>query len=96
MRLPRGSAFLFGPRGTGKSTWVSSVLPDALRIDRLEAIADARATSTIIIDEVQKLPSPLDEVHRLIEHRAFRFAAVRISCRAGASERTYSPVARGR
>lgn len=96
MRLPRGSAFLFGPRGTGKSTWVRSVLPDALRIDllnestflellghadRLEAIADAHATSTIIIDEVQKLPALLDEVHRLIEHRAFRFVLTGSSAR---------------
>lgn len=96
MRLPRGSTFLFGPRGTGKSTWVGSVLPDALRIDllnestflellghadRLEAIADAHATSTVIIDEVQKLPSLLDEVHRLIEQRSFRFVLTGSSAR---------------
>jgi predicted AAA+ superfamily ATPase len=83
------SFFLFGPRGTGKSTWLQAVLPNALRIDllressfaelvghadRLEAMADAQGASTIVIDEVQKLPSLLDEVHRLIETRRFRFA----------------------
>jgi len=86
---PSGSFFLFGPRGTGKSTWLASVLPSALRIDllrestfadlaghadRLEAMADAHGARTIVIDEVQKLPSLLDEVHRLIETRKFRFA----------------------
>jgi predicted AAA+ superfamily ATPase len=73
---------LLGPRGTGKSTWVKQVMPGALRLDllkesvyaellghgdRLEALADAAGVTTIVIDEVQKLPSLLDEVHRLIE-----------------------------
>jgi hypothetical protein len=31
MKLPKGSCFLFGPRGTGKSTWIEAELPDALR-----------------------------------------------------------------
>ena len=37
-RTPPGTAsfFLFGPRGTGKSTWVQAVLPGALRIDLLK------------------------------------------------------------
>jgi predicted AAA+ superfamily ATPase len=90
MALPvQGSFFLFGPRGTGKSTWLEAALPKALRIDllrestfvelaghaeRLEAMADALDTRTVVIDEVQKLPSLLDEVHRLIETRRFRFA----------------------
>jgi predicted AAA+ superfamily ATPase len=79
---------LFGPRGTGKSTWVEGELPDALRIDlldqgtylelaghaeRIGAMADARKTKVVVIDEVQKLPTLLDEVHRLIETRRFRF-----------------------
>ena len=83
MSLPAGSFFLFGPRGTGKSTWVEAALPQALRIDllrestfaelaghadRLEAMADGQAATSIILDEVQKLPAILDEVHRLIEH----------------------------
>ena len=32
---PAGSFFLFGPRGTGKSTWLAQVFPGALRLDLL-------------------------------------------------------------
>jgi len=32
---PAGSYFLFGPRGTGKSTWLRAACPDALRVDLL-------------------------------------------------------------
>lgn len=93
---PVGSFFLFGPRGTGKSTWVASSLRDALSIDllkestfselaghadRMEALADARSVSTIVIDEVQKLPGLLDEVHRLIEKRKFKFVLTGSSAR---------------
>jgi uncharacterized protein len=95
-KLTGESCFLFGPRGTGKSTWVKQMLPDALRIDllkestyaelvghadRLEAMADARGVETIVIDEVQKLPALLDEVHRLIEDRGFRFVLTGSSAR---------------
>ena len=96
MDLPDGSFFLFGPRGTGKSTWVEAALPKALRLDllrestfaelaghadRLEAMADGQGATTIILDEVQKLPRLLDEVHRLIERRRFRFALTGSSVR---------------
>ncbi len=96
MKEPKGSFFLLGPRGTGKSTWVNSILPNALRLDlleeqtyldlaghseRLEAMADAERTKIIIIDEVQKLPGLLDEVHRLIEKRKFRFVLTGSSAR---------------
>ncbi len=33
--VPDQSFFLFGPRGTGKSTWIRHVLPDALYVDLL-------------------------------------------------------------
>ncbi len=94
--LPRDNVFLFGPRGTGKSTWIGGLLPEALRIDllrestfgelvghadRMEAMADARGTNVIVIDEVQKLPPLLDEVHRLIETRGFRFVLLGSSAR---------------
>ncbi len=91
-----GSFFLFGPRGTGKSTWVDATFPGALKVDllkestyaellghadRLEAMADAHGGGVIAIDEVQKLPSLLDEVHRLIEKRRFRFVLTGSSAR---------------
>ena len=76
--------FLFGPRGTGKSTWLKVNYPDALRIDllksdvnrlyqarpeRLIEAVQASTNKTIIIDEVQKLPELLDIVHSLIEEK---------------------------
>src|SRR4030043_1144679 len=80
---PGGSFFLFGPRGTGKSTWLRHVLPDALFLDlldsalflelartpgRLEALAGNRPEGAwIVLDEIPKIPQLLDEVHRLME-----------------------------
>jgi len=97
MRPPDRSFFLFGPRGTGKSTWLRHVLPDALHLDlldsslylelsrepnRLEAIAGNRpAGDWIVLDEIQKIPALLDEVHRLMENRRWRFALCGSSAR---------------
>lgn len=97
--LPKGSFFLFGPRATGKTTWLRSVLPSALWIDllrmhevlaltrqpelfrsRVEALA---ARSWVVIDEIQRLPQLLDEVHSLIATYPgrFRFAMLGSSAR---------------
>jgi predicted AAA+ superfamily ATPase len=93
LALPaRGSSFLFGPRQTGKSTLIRSLLPEgAWTVDllhhevflryakepgRFRAEAEARlraGTKAIFIDEVQKVPSLLDEVHALIEEKQARF-----------------------
>ena len=82
------SFFLFGPRGTGKSTWVRAAFPDAVVVDlldeavfaalagrssRLMALANAAPGQVVVLDEVQKLPALLDEVHRLIETAGVRF-----------------------
>ena len=82
------SFFLFGPRGTGKTSWVKNHFPEALYIDllkhqdylllqanpsRLESMVLAHNSPWIIIDEVQKIPELLDEVHRLIEHHQRHF-----------------------
>jgi predicted AAA+ superfamily ATPase len=82
-QAPEDSFFLFGPRGTGKSTliksiykdaiWIDLLLPDVLRQylaypERLRQLVEAQPNvSTIVIDEVQKAPSLLDVVHYLIE-----------------------------
>jgi predicted AAA+ superfamily ATPase len=88
--------FLFGPRGTGKSTLLRSALPDAFYVDlldlgvyaellahpdRLEALALPHMPAPIVIDEIQRLPRLLDEVHRLIERRRWRFALTGSSAR---------------
>lgn len=94
---PARSFFLFGPRGTGKSTWLKQVLGDAVRLDlldtslflelsrdphRLEAIIGNRAAGDwIVLDEIQKIPALLDEVHRLMESRRWRFALCGSSAR---------------
>ncbi len=94
---PKGSFFLFGPRGTGKSTWLRAELDDAVFCNLLEEaryhsyLADpglfARelgavpAGSTVVVDEIQRLPSLLNEVHRLIEERGLRFALCGSSAR---------------
>jgi predicted AAA+ superfamily ATPase len=83
------SLFLLGPRQTGKSTLIHSEVPAALFIDLLEAdtfrtllnrpelireYIGAQKSKVITIDEIQKLPSLLDEVHRLIERdKTLRF-----------------------
>ncbi len=82
---PDQSYFLFGPRGTGKSTWLKKNYPKAFRIDLLklevlryylaaperirETVNALPDNSVIIIDEVQKIPSILSEVHNLIEEQ---------------------------
>ena len=81
--LPSQSFFLFGPRGTGKSTWIREMLPDALFLDllrqdlwreldarpeRLRGILDAQPDRAwVVVDEIQKIPALLDEIHRLME-----------------------------
>ena len=86
---PRASAFLFGARGTGKSTWLEANLPEATSYDLLDSalalelardpsllarqLAGASRGSWVVIDEIQKVPALLDEVHRLIEKQKLRF-----------------------
>ena len=82
LAAPKTSFFLFGPRGTGKSSWVKATLPDAVLVDllaadvhnrliaepgRLEGMIPPQHRGGGVVDEVQKIPALLDEVHRLIE-----------------------------
>lgn len=85
---PRGAFFLFGPRGTGKSTWIRSHFGDALLVNLLQpenavrferdpallrAQVLARAKSDwVVVDEVQRAPRLLDEVHYLMEEKGYR------------------------
>jgi predicted AAA+ superfamily ATPase len=85
---PKRSFFLFGPRGTGKSTWIGELFPDALRLDLLdqtihrellarperlaERVRGEPESRTVVIDEVQRIPALLSVVHQLIEERRSR------------------------
>ena len=90
------SFFLFGPRGTGKTTWVRAAFPQAVFIDllesevyndllanpqRLEKFIPKDFKDWIIIDEVQRIPELLNEIHRLIEKNHYRFVLTGSSAR---------------
>ena len=81
--IPEQSFFLFGPRGTGKSTWLEAQLPDSLYLDLLEPplhrrlvarperlreiLSGSPGAHTVVIDEIQKAPELLSVVHAVLE-----------------------------
>jgi len=81
-KMPLQSFFLFGPRGTGKSTWLRHELADSLFVDllQLETYRELSAhperlrdlvmgspdRKTIVVDEVQRVPEILNVVHDLL------------------------------
>lgn len=91
--LPEGqSAFLWGPRQTGKTTLLKQRFPTSIRYDLLQtdlfldlsrnpsllrqqllAATDEALSRPIVVDEVQKTPQLLDEIHWLIENKGLRF-----------------------
>ncbi len=90
------SYFLFGPRGTGKTHWIKELHSNALYIDLLNSktyrsllnnpalIRDLIPESFndwVILDEVQRIPELLNEVHSLIESNGYKF------CMTGSSAR---------
>ncbi len=91
------SFFLFGPRGTGKTTWLRRKLPDApfinlLRSDfygplsadpgRIRTLVPPGHRGWVVVDEVQRIPALLNEVHDLIESRGLKFILTGSSARA--------------
>lgn len=82
---PEEHFFLFGPRGTGKSHWLGTQFPDAIVFDLLDDAVYRRLLADpgriaeripksyegiVVLDEVQRVPALLNEIHRLIEGRA--------------------------
>ena len=95
---PGQSVFLWGPRKTGKSTWIRDHLKDVFLVDLLKSqvyydystqpqllgqriSALTQHPSWIVIDEIQRIPALLDEVHWLIENRGARFLLTGSSAR---------------
>ncbi len=95
--FPKSSILLLGPRGTGKSTWIQQNLPNAPSYDLLntrESLELSKAPSRlfqeletlppqtwVVLDEIQKVPALMDEVHRLMEKRSLRFVLCGSSAR---------------
>ncbi len=89
--------FLWGPRQTGKTTLLQNAYPDSLWIDLLKAeqfrrylerpellrqeIPEEGEPPFVVVDEVQKVPQLLDEVHWLHENRGVHFALCGSSAR---------------
>lgn len=88
--LKQRSVFLFGPRQTGKTTWLKICYPESTWFNLLRGDVFLRLSSNpgriheelkhvnpkkgpVIIDEIQKMPGLLDDVHHLIESEEFRF-----------------------
>ena len=94
---PKKSFFLLGPRGVGKSTYLRIAFPNAYVINLLAEdvyqrllanpgllSAELRAVSSdrwVILDEIQRLPALLNEVHRFIEEKGLRFVLCGSSAR---------------
>lgn len=100
LTVPKDSFFLFGPRGTGKSTWLKTAFKADVNIDLLRSenyfeysqnpsllrsrlLAKKSKKLTVVIDEIQKVPELLNEVHALIEDfpGVFHFALTGSSAR---------------
>jgi predicted AAA+ superfamily ATPase len=93
IKLPKGqSAFLWGPRKTGKTTFLRAAFPESLMYDLLKtdifldlvkrpfllreqilALSARQLKEPVIIDEVQKVPELLDEIHWLIDNKGLQF-----------------------
>jgi predicted AAA+ superfamily ATPase len=91
------SFFLFGPRGTGKTAWVKENFPESIYLDlletdlyldllsqpsRLESFIPKNFENWVILDEVQRIPDLLNEVHRLIESKKIKFVLTGSSARS--------------
>jgi len=97
LKAPKQSFFLMGPRGSGKSTWLQATFKDAHVINLLSEDTYQRLLASpglfanelravpagkwVIVDEVQRLPGLLNEVHRFIEEKRMRFVLCGSSAR---------------
>lgn len=97
-KLPtnKNSFFLFGPRGTGKTTWIKTQAENAVYIDLLDAeiftallanpgrlihMIPPKHDGWVVLDDVQRVPECLNTVHQLIESKKTRFILTGSSAR---------------
>jgi uncharacterized protein len=92
---PKGSAFLWGPRKTGKTFWVNKHFPASPLIDLLKTDVFADYASRpallreryldhhglVVIDEIQMVPDLLNEIHWMIENTDVSFLMTGSSAR---------------
>ncbi len=97
LQPPEESFFLLGLRGVGKSSWARQRFPDATRIDLLDEtrfhdylrdpgqfgreLRQERRGAWVVVDEIQRLPALLNEVHRATEDLRLRFILLGSSAR---------------
>ena len=95
--LAMKSFFLFGPRATGKTTLINRQLAKKANVidlldsryfltlssapHELESLIAAAPADVIVIDEIQRIPDLLNEIHRLIEAKNFTFLLTGSSAR---------------
>lgn len=96
-KLPQSSFFLLGVRGAGKSTLVRQSLKGVKTINLLdealyqlylskpaafaEDLSLVKTGAWVVVDEIQRLPQLLNEVHRFIEEKKIKFALLGSSAR---------------
>ena len=89
LTAPRGSFFLFGVRGAGKSTWTKDAFPDAHFVDLLDEslfqslvanpalfaleIRDLPREKVVVLDGVQRVPALLDAAQAVLDEAPRRF-----------------------
>jgi uncharacterized protein len=94
---PRKSFLLLGPRGVGKSTWLKSKISPKVDINLLKSdqyiqfqadpsllrkrVSSLQEGDWVVIDEVQRVPELLNEVHGLYESHGLNFALTGSSAR---------------
>lgn len=93
--LKSKSVFLLGPRQTGKTTLIRQQLPTATVVDLLKSevflqyqrqpqtirTLALESKSIVVVDEIQRVPEILNEVHYLIEEKDIRFLLTGSSAR---------------
>ncbi len=95
--LSTNSYFFFGARGVGKSYWLREAIKDRKDVDYIDLLHSKNylllknsphelenllKNKMVIIDEIQRIPELLNEVHRLIESKKINFFLTGSSARS--------------